>query len=65
MIAFDKNSSASFSLKLGADTKQEADEQFKEFESQVPFTRWFYEVTLDSEVVPETEDILQDIDWDY
>ena len=59
MRAFDKSSGESFWKTLRATTTEQADEQFKEFEESVPFTKWYYEIEIDEFLLDLSERQLQ------
>ncbi len=63
MIAFDKNSGATYSENLVAETKEQVNKQFKNFEENVPFTKWYYEIELDDiDLTDEQKEIVSDLD---
>ena len=61
--AFDKNSSANYSESMEVETKEELDSKFKDFEENVPFLKWFYEIQTDEVLSEEEEEVLSDYDW--
>jgi len=58
--AFDKNSSASISDVIIADTKEEFNKAVEEFENRVPFSRFYTEIISDGELTQEDLKIVTD-----
>ncbi len=61
--AFDRESSGSFSETLTFESKKELDEQFNEFETRVPYRKWYYEMEVDGTPTAEEEKMLEDYEW--
>ena len=61
--AFDKNSSANYSESMEVETKEELDSKFKDFEDNVPFHKWYYEIQTEEALSEEEEEVLSDYDW--
>ena len=62
IIAFDKHSSNSFSRTIVADTKESFNKQVKEFEDEVPFTKYYTELLADDVLTDEQLAIVEDHD---
>lgn len=65
IMAIDKDSSGIYSKNIAASTKEEFNEQVKEFESDVPFERWYGEVNIDDVITDEMKEIMSDCEDDY
>ena len=63
IYAFDKNSSGCYSENLAFETKEQLEIQFKNFEENVPFPNWFYEIATEDVLTEEEEEILGDYDY--
>ena len=61
--AFDKSSSATFSKSLAFETKEELNKQFKVFEEEVPFSKWYYELQTEEVLTEKEEEVLSEYDW--
>lgn len=63
MFAFDKYSDAIYQRTLSANTSEEADRQYEEFKSDIPFEMYQLQVELLSDNNPQTMDIMFNIDY--
>ena len=61
--AFDKNSSGVYSESINVQTKEELDSEFKMFEDNVPFLKWYYEIQAEEVLSEDEEEVLSDYDW--
>ena len=60
IIAFDKNSNNNIGRSIVADTKESFNRQVEEFESEVPFTKFYTELIADDVLDDEQEKIIED-----
>ena len=60
IIAFDKNSNNNIGRSIVADTKESFNRQVEEFESEVPFTKFYTELIADDVLDDEQEKIVED-----
>jgi hypothetical protein len=58
--AFDKNSNDSMSRSIVAETKEDFNAQVEEFESMIPFTKYYTTLVSDDTLTPEQELIVSD-----
>jgi hypothetical protein len=58
--AFDKNSNDSMSRSIVAETKEDFNRQVEEFESSIPYTKFYTTLVSDEELTPEQELIVSD-----
>jgi hypothetical protein len=64
ITAFDKNSNDNFGTTIVADTKENFNLQVEEFESMVPFTKYYITMVSDDVLTPEQELIISDYEVD-
>lgn len=57
LVACHKDSSAGYTETLSFDNKEEFLEQYKAFESNVPFSRWYIDVASEED---ETEELVNE-----
>jgi len=60
IIAFDKNNNNNIGRSIVADTKESFNRQVEEFESEVPFTKFYTELIADDVLDDEQEKIVED-----
>jgi hypothetical protein len=58
--AFDKNSNDSMSRSIVAETKEDFNRQVEEFESSIPYTKFYTTLVSDDVLTPEQELIVSD-----
>jgi hypothetical protein len=58
--AFDKNSNDSMSRSIVAETKEDFNAQVEEFESSIPYTKYYTTLVSDDVLTPEQELIVSD-----
>jgi len=58
--AFDKNSNDSMSRSIVAETKEDFNRQVEEFESSIPYTKFYTTLVSDEELTLEQELIVSD-----
>ena len=59
-FAFDKDTSAMFGYQIRSESKEDFNAQMKDFEESIPFTKYYTELTSDSEISQEDEEIIED-----
>jgi hypothetical protein len=64
VTAFDKNSNDNFWTTVIADTKESFNLQVEEFESRIPFTKYYVTMVSDDVLTPEQESIIEDYEVD-
>lgn len=64
VTAFDKNSNDEFGRSINADTKESFNQQVEEFESMIPFTKYYITMVSDDVLTPEQESIIEDYEVD-
>jgi hypothetical protein len=62
IIAFDKNSNDNIGRSIVADNKESFNQQVEEFESEVPFTKFYIEMIADDVLTDEQLEIVGDHD---
>lgn len=62
VFAFDKNSGDSMLRNVVASTKESFNKQISEFESEVPFTKWYMEIIADDVLDEDQLLIVEDYD---
>ena len=62
IIAFDKNSNENTGRSIVADSKESFNEQVEEFESEVPYTKFYIEMLADEVLSDEQLEIVADHD---
>jgi len=60
VTAFDKNSNDNFGRSIVSDTKEDFNRQVEEFESMIPFTKYYTTMVSDDVLTPEQELIVGD-----
>jgi hypothetical protein len=60
VTAFDKNSNDNFGRSIVSDTKEDFNRQVEEFESMIPFTKYYITMVSDDVLTPEQELIVGD-----
>ncbi len=60
IMAFDKHSADNFGRTIVADTKESFNKQVEEFESEVPFTKFYVEMIADEVLNDEQLKIVED-----
>jgi hypothetical protein len=60
VTAFDKNSNDNFGRSIISDTKEDFNQQVEEFESMIPFTKYYITMVSDDVLTPEQELIVGD-----
>lgn len=60
ITAFDKNSNDNMGRSIIADTKESFNRQVEEFESSVPYTKYYTTLVSDDVLTPEQELIISD-----
>ena len=63
--AFDKCSSGNYSESIEVKTKEEMNSEFKRFEENIPFVKWYYEIQPEEVLSEEEEEVLSEHDWAY
>lgn len=58
--AFDKNSNDSIGRSIVAETKEDFNAQVEEFESSIPYTKYYTTLVSDDVLTPEQELIVSD-----
>jgi hypothetical protein len=58
--AFDKNSNDSIGRSIIAETKEDFNAQVEEFESSIPYTKYYTTLVSDDTLTPEQELIVSD-----
>jgi hypothetical protein len=58
--AFDKNSNDSMGRSIVAETKEDFNRQVEEFESSIPYTKFYTTLVSDDVLTPEQELIISD-----
>jgi hypothetical protein len=64
VTAFDKNSNDNFGRTIVADDKESFNSQVEEFESMIPFTKFYITMVSDDVLTPEQELIVGDYEVD-
>jgi hypothetical protein len=64
IIAFDKNSNDNFGRNIVADNKDSFNKQVEEFESEIPFTKYYTELSSDDVLTDEQLTIVEDHEVD-
>jgi hypothetical protein len=64
VTAFDKNSNDNFWTTVIADDKESFNLQVEEFESRIPFTKYYITMVSDNVLTPEQELIVGDYEVD-
>jgi hypothetical protein len=64
VTAFDKNSNDNFGRTIVADNKESFNLQVEEFESMIPFTKFYITMVSDDVLTPEQELIVGDYEVD-
>ena len=62
IIAFDKNSNDNIGRSIVADNKESFNQQVEEFESEVPFTKFYIEMIADGVLTDKQLEIVEDHD---
>jgi hypothetical protein len=62
ITAFDKNSADNIGRSIVADNKESFNQQVEEFESEVPFTKFYVEMVADDVLTYEQLKIVEDHD---
>jgi hypothetical protein len=62
VIAFDKNSSDNFGRSIVANTKESFNKQVEEFETDIPYTKYYVEIMADDILTDEQLEIVEDYD---
>jgi hypothetical protein len=62
ITAFDKNSADNIGRSIVADNKESFNEQVEEFESEIPFTKFYVEIVADDVLTDEQLEIVGDYD---
>jgi hypothetical protein len=62
ITAFDKNSADNIGRSIVADNKESFNQQVEEFESEVPFTKFYVEMVADDVLTDEQLKIVEDHD---
>jgi hypothetical protein len=62
ITAFDKNSNDNYSRNIVADCKEDFNRQVEDFESDIPFTKYYVELVADEVLSLEQEKIVEDYD---
>jgi hypothetical protein len=62
--AFDKNSNENMGRSIVADTKESFNRQVEEFESSIPYTKFYVTLVSDDVLTPEQESIISDYEVD-
>jgi hypothetical protein len=62
--AFDKNSNENMGRSIVADTKESFNRQVEEFESSIPYTKFYITLVSDDILTPEQELIISDYEVD-
>jgi predicted DNA binding protein len=62
IIAFDKNSNDNIGRSIVADNKESFNQQVEEFESEVPFTKFYIEMIADDVLTDKQLEIVEDHD---
>jgi hypothetical protein len=60
VTAFDKNSNDNTGRSIVADTKESFNRQVEEFESSIPYTKFYVTLVSDDVLTPEQELIISD-----
>ena len=60
IIAFDKNSNNNIGRSIVADTKDSFNKQVKEFENEIPYTKFYIEIIADDTLTDEQLEIVAD-----
>ncbi len=60
IIAFDKNSNNNIGRSIVADTKDNFNKQVEEFESEIPYTKFYIEIIADDVLTDEQLEIVAD-----
>lgn len=60
IMAFDKHSADNFSRNIVADTKESFNKQVEDFESEVPFTKFYIEMIADEVLNDDQLAIVED-----
>lgn len=60
ITAFDKNSNDNMGRSIVADTKESFNRQVEEFESSIPYTKYYTTLVSDDVLTPEQELIVSD-----
>jgi hypothetical protein len=62
ITAFDKNSADNIGRSIVANSKESFNEQVEEFESEIPFTKFYVEMVADDVLTDEQLKIVEDHD---
>jgi hypothetical protein len=62
ITAFDKNSADNIGRSIVANSKESFNEQVEEFESEIPFTKFYVEMVADEVLTDEQLEIVEDHD---
>ncbi len=62
ITAFDKNSADNIGRSIVANSKESFNEQVEEFESEIPFTKFYVEMVADEILSDEQLEIVEDHD---
>ena len=60
IIAFDKNSNDNIGRSIVADSKDSFNKQVEEFESEIPYTKFYIEIIADDILTDEQLEIVSD-----